>query len=356
MGVTDNISLNRILTNAAGWHASDVHFVVGSQPTVRVDGKLVTLTDEQIVTADFLQTVVKNFLNEAQRNQLVAQKEIVAAYSVNSQLRFKIMVVYQRGSLSVAIHFIPTVIRSLAELGLPAAVNRFVNLSKGLVFVTGPYGSGRTTTMNALVNEINSQRAANVVTIESPIEYLFVNNKSTIEQREVGRDALSCEQAIVAACREDVDVIVVAEVSDASVIAAMLEAAEAGRLVISTMSTDSILSTIEKVINSFPTGDVLKIRTQLASVLAGIISQRLLPRIGGGQVAVSEVMIPTPPVRAVIRDGALAQMTNVLQTNREPGLMSFDRALTQLVQQGVISFEDALLHAQDPSAMKARSH
>lgn len=355
MGTTDSITLNRILTTAAGWHASDVHFVVGNQPTVRIDGKLQVLPDEQIVTPDFIAAVVKTVLTEPQQQQLVAQKEVMTAFSLNPQARFKVTAIYQRGSIAISLHGIPTAVPRLEELNLPSAVIGIPKLTKGLVLVTGPYGSGKTTTLNAIVNAINETRATTIVTIENPIEYLFINNKSLIEQREIGRDAMSPEQAIIAASREDIDVIVVSEVSNPSVIAACLDAAEAGRLVLTTMSIDSVVGTIDKILNSFPASDVGKIRTQLAGVLAGIVSQRLLPRIGGGQVAVADVMIPSGPVRAVIRDGALFQLANVLQTSREGGGKSLDRMLAELVNSGTISMEDAMRNAIDPVAFRSSS-
>lgn len=353
MGTTDSITLNRILTTAAGWHASDVHFVVGNQPTVRIDGKLAVLEDEQIVAPDFITTITKIILTEPQQQQLLNQKEVTTAFSLNPQTRFKVTAVYQRGSVAISLHGIPTAVPRLEDLNLPAPVASFAKLTKGLVLVTGPYGSGKTTTLNAIVNAINETRAATIVTIENPIEYLFINNKSLIEQREIGRDALSSEQAIIAASREDTDVIVVSEVSTSSVIAASLDAAEASRMVLTTMTTDSVLGTVDKILNSFPAAELPKIRTQLSGVLAGIVSQRLLPRIGGGQVAVAEVMIPSPPVRAVIRDGALFQLANVLQTSRESGVVSLDHTLAQLVQGGIISPDDALRNAFDPSAFRS---
>jgi twitching motility protein PilT len=352
MGATDAITLQRILTTAAGWHASDLHFVVGNQPTLRIDGKLKILEDEQIITPEVIESIAKTVLTEAQRQQLATQKEITTAFSLNPQARFKVTAVYQRGSLAISLHVISSTVPRLSDLSAPPAVTTLTTITKGLVLVTGPYGSGKTTTLTAMVNEINATRAATIVSIESPIEHLFVNVKSLIEQREVGRDALSYEQAIVAANREDVDVIVVSEASSPSVLAACLDAAEASRLVLTTMTTNSVMGTIEKVLNSFPANEAGKIRTQFANTLAGIVSQRLLPRIGGGQVVVSEVLMPTAPVRAVIRDGALFQLGNVLQTSREGGHVSLDRSLMDLVQEGTITPEDAMINAQEPNLFR----
>lgn len=352
MGATDTITFNRILTTAAGWHASDLHFVVGNQPTLRIDGKLKLLEDEQIITPDFIEVIEKLILTEAQIQQLQTQKEVTTAFSLNPQARFKVTAVYQRGSVALSLHVISSTIPRLQDLGFSEVVTTLTTLTKGLVLVTGPYGSGKTTTLNAMVAAINDSRATTIVTIESPIEHLLLNSKSLIEQREVGRDALSYEQAIVAANREDIDVIVVSEASSPSVIAACLDAAEASRLVLTTMTTNTVLGTIEKVLNSFSADEAAKVRTQFANVLAGIVSQRLLPKIGGGQVVVSEVLIPTAPVRAVIRDGALFQLANVLQTSREGGHVSLDRSLQQLVADSVITQEDAMINAQDPNMFK----
>jgi twitching motility protein PilT len=355
MGSTDTITLNRILTTAASWHASDLHLLVGSAPIIRVEGKLKNLEDEEIISADFTEAVVGTFLSEEQRQRLDREKELVISSSINPQVRFKVSVYYQRGSLALSLHFVSSKPARLSDLGLPAAVTDFAKLNKGLVLVTGAYGSGRTSTVNALIHEINETRNVNIITIEQPIEYLFVNNKSVVEQREVGRDALSFEQAISTASREDVDVIMVSETETRPVLAAILDAAEASRLVISTMNTDSVLATIEKILNMFPAGEQAKTRTQLSNVLAGIVSQHLVPKIGGGVVLVVDVIIPTPPIRAVIRDGALVQLANVLQTSRQAGLVSLDRSLAQLVAAGTISNEDALVHAQDPASFKGRA-
>lgn len=355
MGTTDTITLNRILSTAASWHASDLHFIIGNAPTLRVDGKLVTLEDEQPISPDFMEDTVATLLTDEQRKILAENKEIAVAYSFNPQIRFKVSAYYQRGALAVTLHFIGTTVKRFGELGLPDVAAQLVKLTHGLVLITGPYGSGRTTTMNAMINEINQDRSVNIITIEQPIEHLFINNKSIIEQREIGRDAISVAQALTTASREDVDVIVVSEAAGREVIDGMLDAAESSRLVISTMNTDSVLSTIEKIMNAFPAEEVPKARIQLSNVLAGIISQRLLPKTGGGLVPVAEVMIPTPPIRAVIRDGALFQLSNVLQTSRDAGMVSMDQSLARLVREGTILLDDALAHAKDPTYVRNQS-
>lgn len=347
-----SIILQRILTTAAEYRASDLHLTVGNPPILRVDGKLVALEQEQVVTPDFMDAVAETILTPDQRTELEKDREIVVAFALEDRIRFKVSMFHQRGFLAASLRLITNELKSLKDLGLPPAVQQFAQLTKGLILVTGPFGSGRTATMAALVNEINRTRTAHIVTIEKPIEHLYVNNMSFIEQREVGRDTKSITQALETASREDVDVIVVSEMEEPEVIEAVLTAAESSRLVISTMNTDSILKTIEMIATNAPSEYEVKIRTQLAGTLSGIVSQRLLPKVGGGRVLVAEVMVPNAAIRAVIRDGALYQLANLLTTSREEGTISLDRSLAQLVKSGDILLDDALMHASDRNNLK----
>lgn len=355
MPTTDSIVIQRILTTAAEYRASDLHLTVGNPPILRVDGKLVVLEQEPVVTPEFMDIVAEMFLSPEQRQSLAEDREIVAAFMLENRIRFKVSMFYQRGFLAASLRLISSEIKPLSELGLPKAVASFVNLTKGLVLVTGPFGSGRTQTVAALVNEINKTRTANIITIEKPIEHLYLNDRSFIEQREVGRDTKSFQQALETASREDVDVIVVSEMEEPEVIQAVLTAAESSRLVISTMNTDSVLKTVEKIINSAPPELEAKVKAQLAGTLEGIVSQRLLPRVGGGRILVAEVMMPSGPIRTVIRDGALYQLQNMLQTSREGGTISLDRSLAELVKTGEILVDDAMAHAIDPNNLKMLS-
>ncbi len=348
-----SIILQRILTAAAEYRASDLHFTVGNPPILRVDGKLVVLEQEQVVTPDFMQTVAEMLLTPEQRATLDKEREIVVAYTFDNRIRFKVSVFFQRGYLAASLRLISSEIKSFKDLGLPPVVQRFAQLTKGLVMVTGPFGSGRTATVAAIVNEINRTRNAHIITIEKPIENLYVNDRSFIEQREVGRDTKSFRQALETASREDVDVIVVSEMEEPEVVEAVLTAAESSRLIISTMNTDSVMKTIETIVTNAPSEYEVKIRTQLAGTLQGVVSQRLLTRAGGGRILVAEVMIPSPAIRAVIRDGALYQLQNILQTSREEGTISLDRGLANLVKSGDIILDDALTVAVDPSNLKA---
>lgn len=353
MATTDALTLERILTTAAEYQASDVHLTLGTPPMLRVDGKLVALEQEGIVTPDVLTALVEQFLDPTQREALERDKELVTSLSLPTRVRFKISLFHQKGGLSASLRLIPQTIKTLRELGLPAEVETFAHLTKGLVLITGPFGSGRSLTLAALVNTINQTRAAHVVTIEKPIEILYVNVKSVIEQREVGRDTTSFQQALEMAEREDVDVVALSEMAEPVVIVEALRAAEASRLVISTMNTDSVVKTVETILASFPADQTQLARTQLADSLQGIVSQRLLPRVGGGRIVVAEVIIPNPAVRSLIRDGSILQLQNILQTSREGGMRSLDRSLAELVKTGEITADDALAHAIDRNTLNA---
>lgn len=343
----EQIEINRILTAVAEYNASDLHLSVGNVPTVRVDGELVALRDEQVITPDFMKKLSMFLLNDQQRNVLEKEKEIVFSYNFQNRIRFKVDIFYQEGYLSASLRLIPSVIKTLKELGLPPAVEKFHQLKKGLVIVCGPFGSGRTFTVTALIDEINNTRKEHILTVEKPIEFIFNDNQSIVEQREVGRDTNSFEQALKSAFRGDIDVILVGEMKTKEVIKGALDLAEGGRLVYAAMETDSSIKTIERIINSFESEAKNQVRVQLAEVLEGIVVQRLVPRVGGGRILVTEVLIPNPAVRSIIREGNIYQINNVLQTSREEGMISLDRSLAELVKTGEILIDYALQYAVD---------
>lgn len=347
MPSADTISIKKILAAASEYGASDVHLVPGNPPVFRIDGKLVPIETEAIVTPDFMTAVVELMLTPEQQAQLERDKELISATSLENKSRFKVSFFHEKGMLAASIRAIANQMKTVRELGLPPIVEQFASITKGLVIVTGPFGAGRTATAGAILNEVNRRRAAHIVTIEQPIEFLYINELSIIEQREVGRDTNSFEQALITASREDVDVIMVSEMSDPKVVQAVMAVAESNRLVISTMNTDSVVKTVEKIIESFPPGEAAQARRILADNLQGIVSQRLLPRIGGGRIVVAEIMAPTDSVRAVIRDGQIFQLTTILQTSREEGMVSLDRSLAELVRTGEVAMNDAMACAVD---------
>lgn len=318
-----------------------------------MDGALVTLTDEPFVTPDLIDAVIKTVLTPAQRTQLEQDRELTVAYAHENRARFKVTAYYQKGFAALALRLIPSQPLSAAELSLPPVVDAFAQLVRGLIIVVGPFGSGRTSTVAAILQAINERRAAHIVTVERPIEYLFLNNKSVIEQREVGTDTKSFVQALATANREDVDVVAVSELDDPATVRAALEVVEAGRLVIGTMTAESTVQAVERILLSFPPTELPVVRRALAEHLAGILAVRLLPRVGGGRVPAVEVMVPNEAMRSVIRDGALYQLGNILHTAREEGTIPLDRALAQRVKSGEVLLEDAVEYAQDRSALRA---
>ncbi|MFA5069872.1 MAG: PilT/PilU family type 4a pilus ATPase [Patescibacteria group bacterium] len=352
MQASEKIFIDKILAIGAEYRASDFHLSVGNPPILRVDGKLIPLVSEPLLTVDFMKNFVSSILDKDQQAILEKEKEIVFAYTMENKARFKIGIFYQKGNLAASLRLIANQIKSLKELGLPAIVEKFAELEKGLVILSGPFGSGRTATLGALLNTINRNRAEHIITIEKPIEYVYLNNKSIIEQREVGKDTMSFEQALVTAAHEDFDVIYVSEVESLPVAENVLNAAESSRLVLTTMNTDSVLRTLEKIISFFPDQRQAEARDQLASVIEGVVSQRLLPRVGGGRIAVAEVLIPNDAVRSVIREGAIYQINNILQTSREEGMISLDRSLAELLRTGEILADDALANAVDKQSLR----
>ncbi|MFH1226187.1 MAG: PilT/PilU family type 4a pilus ATPase [bacterium] len=337
--------LNRILITAVKKQASDLHLVMGKQPVMRVDDKLVALETEEVLTADWLKQLAAELLNDEQKAVLSQNKEVTFIYGLENQFRFKVNVFFQRGYLSISWRLIPAKVKTLAELGLPTAVSQFVQLKRGLVIVAGPFGSGRTSTIAALLEEINKTRAEHIITIERPIEFLFANKKSIIEQREVGQDTNSFLAALDDSHEEDVDVLMVEEMDEPAVMASVLDLANAGSLIFGAMNTDSVSQTLEKIIFSFQSFERERIKNLLANALEGIIAQRLLPKVGGGMVLAAEVLVSTLAVKSLIREDKVQQLKSVLQTSGEEGMITLDRSLAGLVKQGLIARETALAYS-----------
>lgn len=337
-------TLNRILTSAVKHHASDLHLVVGKQPVIRVDDKLISL-EEEVLTADFLKQLTEDLLNQEQKENLNQAKEITFIYNLAEQARFKANAFYQKGCLSISWRLIPTKVKTPGELGLPAVVNKFIQLKKGLVIVAGPFGSGRTTTVVSLLEEINKSRAEHIITIERPIEFLFTNKKSIIDQREVGKDTNSFKDALENCQEEDVDILMVEEVVEPAVLALTLDMANAGNLVFAVMNTDSVIQTMEKIFFSFQSFERERIKNLLANGLEGIVVQRLLPQIGGGRALAVEILMATLAVKSIIREEKIYQLKSILQTSKEEGMITLDKSLVDLVKQGKIEKGEALAQA-----------
>lgn len=345
MSTTDSAIITRILTTAIERQASDIHLSAGNQPVIRRDGKLVTLVEEQVMSADFLQELVAFFLTEEKQAVLSQQKSVTVGYNLGTRARFRVHVGYQKGYPTFDLRYIPLRVTPPQTLGLPKGLVELMDAREGLIVVSGPMGSGRTTTVASLVDMLNHKDAKHVVLIEDPVEYVLVNDKSLIQQHDVGDDVPNLLEAVEALRREDVDVAVVDTELPFSVWTELLSLAGAGTLVVAVVEADSAVHALEYLTAARPGVEPETLRTQLAEVLLGVVSQRLLPRLGGGRVLVAELLLGTPPVKSLIRDGKILQLQSVMDTSREEGMSSLERGLANLVKNGDVLREEALAQA-----------
>jgi twitching motility protein PilT len=344
--------LNDLLTATARQNASDLHLIVGRRPTLRVDGILVSLEQEPILTAETSEGIIYELLTPEQKTKLASDKQIDFAYSFEEKARFRINVYYQRGYLAAALRLIPTQIKTVEELGLPPVLHDFAKLSQGFVLVVGPAGHGKSTTLAAIIDEINHNRTDHIITIEDPIEYLFVQDRSLISQREVGNDVPTFEDGLRTVLRQDPDVVMIGEMRDNNSISTAMTAAETGHLVFSTLHTNSASQTIDRIIDSFPPEQQSQVISQLASVLVAIVSERLLPKLNGGRIPAAEIMIVNSAVRNLIREKKIYQIDLVIETSMQEGMISLNHALANLVAKNEVSLEDAELYSLNPSELR----
>ncbi len=346
------IKIGQYLELAQSQGASDLHLGVGRRPTLRIDGNLVQLTKEPIFVKEDMDGVLKVLLNEDQRKQFEEEKEIDFGYTHEEKIRCRCNVYLQRGMVTVAIRLIPFQIRSIEELSLPHVIHEFAKISQGFCLVVGPAGNGKSTTLAALVDEINHKRFDHIITIEDPIEYVFDQDRCLIDQRELGFDTVSFNRALRSALRQDPDVLMVGEMRDPETMSIALTAAETGHLVFSTLHTNNAAQTIDRIIDSFPSAQQSQIRSQLASTIVGVVSQRLIPRIEGGRVPATEVMLANAAVRNLIREDKVYQIDLVIETSLDKGMVSLNRSLVDLVRRREISEESAYLYSVNPSELK----
>ena len=346
-------SIDEMLKAANERGASDLHITVGVPPKIRIDGELIDIADERIMPAD-AENLIMPIIPDHARKQLVEMGESDFSYAIAGVGRYRVNAFRQRGSYACVIRIVGTRIPSPQELGLPESVVALTELKRGLVIVTGPTGSGKSTTLASLVVVINSTQNVNVITLEDPIEYLHRHNKAIVNQREIGVDSFSYTSALRAALREDPDVIMVGEMRDLDTISTAITAAETGHLVLSTLHTTGAANTIDRIIDVFPPHQQQQIRIQLAGVLESVISQQLLPKVFGGRVAAFEVMHTNTAIKNLIRESKTHQIDNIIQTNRKLGMMMMDDAIMELYMRGEISKETALEYAQDQQNMKRK--
>ncbi len=342
------LSLEELLKKTLEQGASDLHLTVGIPPTIRKNGRLSTIGEEKLMPSD-TEAYVRSMLNEEQWKKYQETGELDLSFSLKGMGRFRVNVYKQRGTCCVAIRMVNLVIPSVEELGLPSIVTDMSKKTKGMILVTGPTGSGKSTTLALIIDLINKNRDCHILTLEDPIEYLHKHNKSIVNQREIGNDSQSYAAALRAALREDPDVILVGEMRDTETIAIAVTAAETGHLVLSTLHTIGAANTIDRIIDVFPPYQQQQIKVQLSTVIQSVISQQLLPRKDKpGRVPAIEIMVATPAVRNLIREGKTYQINSQIQTGAKFGMQAMDLSLASLYKKGIISQEDAMTYAMDP--------
>lgn len=326
---------------------SDLHVQVGLPPMIRVDGALMPVAGTDTLDASTVERLIYTILDEEQQQILNKDKEFDFSFAFGTMGRFRVNAFHERGNLAAALRLIPNEIKSITELGMPPAVMSFADFPRGLVLVTGPTGSGKSTTLAALVDKINSERAQHIITIEDPIEFTHKSKKSVVVQREVHYDTYSFSAALRSSLRQDPDVVLIGEMRDLETISAAITIAETGHLVFATLHTNSAAQSIDRMIDVFPPHQQAQVRAQLSNILMAICSQRLVPAIGGGRVVAAEILMANSAVRNIIREGKSHQLDAVIQTGADQGMQTMDRTLAGFVQAGTVTYEEARNYAVD---------
>lgn len=331
-------------------NASDLHLISDYPSMLRVDGELVPI-DHTPLTGEQIEKLVTPLLNEEQLKVLMTNRELDFSFGLGSG-RFRINLYFEKGAMAGAFRLIPLKIKSIDELGLPTICHEFAKLKQGFVLVTGPTGHGKSTTIAAIIEEINLKIGGHILTIEDPIEYVYSNAKAIVSQREVGGDTFSWSNALRSALREDPNIVLVGEMRDYETIAAAITIAETGHLVFATLHTNSAAQTMDRIIDVFPENQQAQVRMQLSNALEAVISQRLIPTIGGGRAVAAELLVATPAVKSIVRDGKSHLIDNVIQTSADMGMMTMDMSIARLVQNGKLSFDTAVAYASSPDYLR----
>jgi twitching motility protein PilT len=331
---------------------SDLHFSVGSHPIIRVTGSLIPLVRLPILTDQDVEGFARVLMTKVRFEEFLNEFEMDFSYGHADGVRFRGNAFYQNGSMAIALRLIPNQIRTMTDLGLPPILESFAQRTQGFFLCVGPVGQGKSTTLASIVEYINQNRAEHIVTIEDPIEYIYEPKKSLIDQREIGVDSISFERALNSAFRQDVDVILVGEMRNAATISTAVTAAETGHLVLSTLHTNNAAQTIDRIIDSFPAGQQDQIRVQLSSSLAGIFSQRLIPKISGGLVPAYELLINNNAVANLIRERRTHEIQTLIETGLEHGMIDMNRSLAELVKRGEITVENAFAYSINPKGLE----
>lgn len=344
--------LKKLLDIVVKEQASDLDISVGHVPNIRITGQLVPLSQEKIITAEDSDGIAFSIMSGLQRKLFLDQKEMDLSYQHEDKGRFRVNIFFQRGSISLALRFIPSKIRTIEELNLPPILHEFSARPQGLILVTGATSQGKSTTLAAMLDEINHTRAVHIITVEDPIEYTYPIDRAIVDQREVAIDTLSFKNALVASLRQNPDVIMVGEMRDLETISTTITAAETGHLVFATLHTNSAAQTIHRIVDVFPGDQQGQIRFQLSASLLGIISQRLVPRIKGGFIPVCEVLICNNAISTLIRENKIHEIPAVIETSAKEGMISYSRAIVDLVRRKEISLKNATDYAIDPNEVR----
>ena len=345
-------TLKKYINVLAHEGGSDLHFSAGAHPTIRAAGALSPMLREPVLTGEDTPGYLKVLLTPAQMERFLKDQEVDFAYESEDKIRFRGNAFYQRGSIAIALRLIPKVIRSIQELNLPEVLTTFARKSQGFFLVVGPVGQGKTTTLAALIELINMERMEHIVTIEDPIEYIFEPKQSLIDQREVRIDTKDFPTALQSAFRQDIDVLLVGEMRGPETMAAAVTAAETGHLVFSTLHTNNAAQTIDRIIDTFPATQQDQIRLQLAASLAGIFSQRLIPRISGGLIPAYELLINNKAVANLVRERRTHEIPTVIETGSTEGMIDMNRSLAELVSRGEITVESAYQYSLNPNVLQ----
>jgi twitching motility protein PilT len=352
MSTTANTRLAALLDLIVSEGGSDLHIFAGGPPVLRVAGALYPVTKHPPVTAEETEAMLKSIVPGDRWAGFEERQSIDLSYAHKVDARFRVNGYRVQGTTAIAFRLIPHSVSTFTDLNLPSVLEVFTQREQGFFLVVGPVGNGKSTTLAAMINRINETRAEHILTIEDPVEYLFTPKKSLIHQREVYIDAPDFRTALQASFREDVDVLMVGEMRDYETISAAVTAAETGHLVLSTLHTNNAAQTIDRIIDMFPAEQQGQVRVQLAGSLAGIFSQRLIPRIAGGLIPAYELLINNNAVSTLIRDGRTHEMSAIIQTSSQEGMIDMDRALSELVRRGEITVEHAYEHAMDPKTFE----
>lgn len=344
------VGLRQLLEDMVKAGASDLHLTVGAPPVVRIDGNLQRLNYDSL-TSEQTKKIAYSMINEKQKLKFEQNSELDFSFGIEQMSRFRCNMFMQRGNVAVVLRQIPYEVKSFEELGLPKVIAEFANLPRGLVLVTGPTGSGKSTTLASVIDKINKEHSSHIITVEDPIEYLHRHQKSLVNQREVYSDTNSFAVALKYALREDPDVVLVGEMRDLETIESAISISETGHLAFATLHTNSAAESINRIVDSFPTNQQEQVRISLSFSLQAVVSQTLITKIGGGRALALEIMVVTPAIRALIRDDKVHQMYSMIQSGQKYGMKTMNQSLAELYTTGKITLNDAMAHSSNPQEL-----